>query len=175
MPTMLSQLPSPAAFYDLQEAYRKIKRFQITNRQDLKAGLYVNVRNTLALDNSLVVYIQVNGVPTKRVVGGYQSYVFRSALEIRRTNDPVSDFNPYALRTHRNGREYGGAFVNTLIEHNIAFKHNAKVINFVNRLQAAPRFHQYCIIAGAPFNFDTFDRFHDEFEDATREIWEALR
>jgi len=154
---------------DLLMAYNKIKRFKITKEKDLKAGLYVNVRETLSLDNILVDTLWLDGKPSMKRGIGMRFSNARSTSSGR-----GSYHNTYRLfsfgstdvshigRKKRVKRMGGGAYVGTLIEYNICFRDNSAVVEFVKMLKKAPRFQQHCIINELPYTLETYDNYAEE-------------
>ncbi|WP_396190399.1 hypothetical protein [Flavobacterium sp.] len=123
---------------DLLEAYHRVKRFQIKNMKDLK-GLIVNVRATYMLENCFVGVYSLCGKPRKMPSGlGKESRFF--AFE------KYTQLSPNNVRGRVTAKSGNFLSVGTLIGYNISFKHNSKVLAFVEKLKKADRFQQECIL-----------------------------
>lgn len=165
---------------DLLMAYNAIKRFKITKEKDLKAGLYVNVRETLSLDNILVITLWLDGKPSKIKGIGMRFSNARSINNGRglyHNDHRLFSFGTidviHLSRKKRVKHMSGGIYVGTLIGYNICFRYNSAVVEFVKMLKKAPRFQQHCIINELPYTPETYDNYVNEV--AFREFTDSCR
>lgn len=132
----------------LIEAYHKVKRFQITNMKDLK-GLIINVRDTIAHPTPAKSIYKLGGKPEKiALFGNEKAFAFKNATPVIES-DQDWFFPPKPYRV----------FVGDLIEHNMSFKYNSKVKAFIEVLNKADKFQQYCLINGKPYTEESFRHF----------------
>lgn len=155
---------------DLLEAYHKVKRFQITDMKDLR-GLVINVRETSGLRNILTETLMLHGVPSrsKNKYDSDRPYIFETSISLL---EPENSF--------RYPGTPGPAYINTMINYNIAFKFNAKVKAFIKLLEKADRFQQRCIIHNLPYTEENFKRYEyviksDMELDRSFRAWEDER
>ena len=127
----------------LRLAYNRIKRFEIKKVKDLTHGVYVNVRETLSLDNVLIETYKLNGKPNKN--NSINTFCFDST---------------YCLSGYYTDKPYKETmFVGTLIGYNRGFRYNTKVVQFMKRLKTAGRFEQHCILNDLPYTKKVYDMF----------------
>lgn len=131
--------PEPFTKQDIELvlAYNRIRKFEIT-RKTLGAGAIINVRETLSLDNSLIEYMVLGGVP--RDHGG----VMKNFEIIGRK---------YYLKDYE--------IVSTLVGHNRSFHYNSKTKKFFDRLLKAGRFQQHCILKNKSYHPIAYESFCD--------------
>lgn len=156
----------------LVEAYGRIRKFEAKNKEDLKHGMYINVRETIALDNIICPIIRLDGrymrdktlkslihVRACEVGQKYDSYkVRKDGVELK-----GKQAEHHKLKTE--AYVGGGMFVDTMISYNRSFKYNTKVVQFFELLKTYPRFQQHCILNNKAYTRDNYDEFVNYVED----------
>lgn len=135
---------------DLVLEYNRIKKFEVKEK-DLGAGSFINVRETLSMDNSLAIYVELKGVT--RDHGGI--------MKGHRIIDG-SDSSPWTQKFE--DQKKPTMFVGTLVHHNRTFKYNTKTKQFFDRLLKAGRFQQHCILKNKSYHPIAYDAFCDYVE-----------
>ena len=159
---------------DLLVAFNRVKKFLIKDPRDLKAGqLVLNVRETLAFENIMIVPMWIDSKPIAGVcnIGLFYPYA-RSVdmLEGKYRNDLCiwragkgSDYKPLSRRELKHCQ--GGVFVGTLMHYNLCFHYNTKVKQFLEMLKKAPRFQQHCIFENKPYTHGNYVAFTDHLSE----------
>ena len=169
-------------------AYNRIRKFEIKKAKDLKHGVVINVRETLALNNMLIEIVRLDAKAVK-TGGSYRCMKFARASSVFPASETIVDhFNRsciYAVHgigqtLHKRGADkkvkssryaLGGIYVDTLLRNgNRVFKYNTKVRQFFELLQEYPRFQQHCILANVPYTHGEYNKFvtkmiEDEYID----------
>lgn len=156
---------------DLVMAYNRIRKFEVKKKEDLKHGMYINVRETIALDNIICPIIRLDGrymrdktlkslihVRACEVGQKYDSYKVRK--------DGVELKGKQAERHKLKTEAYvgGGMFVDTMIRGNRSFRYNTKVVQFFELLKTYPRFQQHCILSNKAYTRENYDQFVSDVE-----------
>lgn len=145
-------------------AFNKIKRFEITDVRDLKAGLYVNLRATPRMSCCLVEARWFHGVPKKlptcdstawKLSGSRLAFSLREDGKRERYDDPTD----YHYATMQQYQCLKDEFVDTWIRYNRCFKYNTKVMQVLTALRGLPHWAQFAIINDMPFNMHTLAEF----------------
>ena len=157
---------------DLVMAYNRIRKFEIKKKEDLKHGVYVNVRETIALCN---IYC-----PIIRLDGRYKQFRDDKNLIHIRASQLNDQYDAYSVRRdgvklkgkqaerHKlktAGYVVGGVYVATMIGYNRSFKYNTKVVQFLELLKTYPRFQQHCILNNKAYTRDNYNEFVNYVED----------
>lgn len=165
---------------DLVMAYNRIRKFEVKKKEDLKHGMYLNARETIALRNIYCPIIRLDGrymrdktlkslihVRACEVGQKYDSYKVRK--------DGVELKGKQAERHKLKTEAYvgGGMFVDTMIRGNRSFRYNTKVVQFFELLKTYPRFQQHCILNNKAYTRENYDQFVSdvEYEQALSEAF----
>lgn len=147
---------------DLLIAYNRVKKFRVTKPEQLKAGIFVEVRNTPAFDNCLVEVVKLNGY-AMMTSGSYPSMRFHNAVTFCEKGSTYKDNSSKLWRVPKHGSwkqrqkaADGGIYVTSLVGHWMTFRYNAKIMEFIELLKKADRFQQYCIIRGVEYTEDNY-------------------
>lgn len=137
---------------DLLVAYNRVKKFRVTKLEQLKAGVFVEVRDTPAFDNCLVEVVQLNGYPMISS-GKHGSMRFHNTITFREKGSTYKDNASKLWRVPEHGTwkqrqkaADGGVYVSSLIYQWMTFHYNTKVMQFIELFKKADRFQQHCII-----------------------------
>lgn len=153
-------------------AFNKIKRFEITNVRDLKAGLYVNLRATPLMSCCLIEARWFRGVPKKlpswdsttwKLPGSRLAFSLLEDGKRERYDDPTD----YHYDTMQRYQCFKDEYVDTWIKYNRCFKYNTRVMQVLTALRGLPHWEQFAIIEDMPFDMLTLAKFsilsHDDF------------
>jgi hypothetical protein len=161
---------------ELVLAFNKVKKFMIKDPKDLKAGqLFINVRETLALDNIMVVPVWVDGKPIAVANADFNTGLrYPHARSVDNLKGKYR--NDLAIWAAGKGENYipktrkelkhcqGGIYAGTLMRHNLCFRYNTKVKQFMEMLKRAPRFQQHCILKDVPYTRQEYSEFVSDME-----------
>lgn len=151
-------------------AFNKIKRFEITDIRDLKAGLYVNLRATPLMSCCLVEARWFHGVPKKlptcdstawKLPGSRLAFSLREDGKRERYDDPTDYLYASTQQYHCVKDE----FVDTWIKYNRCFKYNTRVMQVMMALRGLPHWEQFAIIKDKPFDMHTLCNFNELAQD----------
>ena len=151
-------------------AFNKIKRFEITDIRDLKAGLYVNLRATPRMSCCLVEARWFHGVPKKlptcdatawKLPGARLAFQFDENGNCLRYDDPTH-YHYVSMQQYHCVKD---EFVDTWIKYNRCFKYNTRVMQVITALRNLPHWEQFAIIRDMPFTLQTQERFNDIAHD----------
>lgn len=167
---------------DLFLAYQRVKKHRINKASDLKAGLVVNVRDTVMLDNCLVEVLMLKGYAMK-TTGSLKSMRFHNVQTCRNkpsrfSVDVNSLWHPgkngiFKSKKDKKGA-HGGVYVSSLIRDWMTLHYNTEVMQFIRMLQKADRFQQHCIIKNEAYTKDNYDSWVLEVE-SDRDFDESIR
>lgn len=147
---------------NLLVAYNRVKKFRVTKPEQLKAGIFVEVRDTTAFDNCLVEVVKLNGYAMMSS-GSYPLMRFHNTITFREKRSTYNDNASSLWRIPEQGswkqrqkRALGGIYVSSLVGYWMTFHYNAKVKEFIELLKKADRFQQHCIIKGVEYTEDNY-------------------
>lgn len=143
---------------ELFAEFKRLNRFKMGHNP--VAGFYTQVTFSKSMDNMMFHTHQLIGVAHK-----YKNYEKRSCKS--RDNHPLNEkwIREYTY-TFYNEKKVNYGFEGDMIKHNIAYKSNARVTNFFEKLSKRDRFTQYCIIRGKEWSQETYDWFLDEMNES---------
>ncbi len=153
-------------------AYNKVRKFQVRSPVDLKAGTYINCRETMALSNMFVVVVKLNGRAI--MVNSKIGMKFPKAVTLGSEYDTCTPWlsidKPVDVSRKKLSRiQHGGMFSETMVNTrgfgtNISFHYNSKTKAFVELLKKASRFQQHCIFFNCAYSQKEYDSFKEYVE-----------
>lgn len=149
---------------DLVMAYLRVKKHRISKASDLKAGLIVNVRDTVMLNNCLVEVLMLKGYAMKSDGRSTSSMRFHNVRtccnkpsRLGGDSNSLWSVNGPIVTKKQMKKAMGGAYVSSLICDWMTFHYNADVMQFIRKLEKADRFQQHCIIKNKAYTKDNYD------------------
>lgn len=153
-------------------AYNRIRKFEIKKKEDLKHGVYVNVRETIALRNIYCPVIRLDGRYMDDGCNGWLIHIRASQLtdqydtySVTRNGVKLKGKQAERHKLKTDGYVGGGMYVDTMIRHNRSFKYNTKVVQFFELLKTYPLFQQHCILNNKAYTRENYDEFVNYVED----------
>lgn len=156
---------------DLVMAYNRIRKFEVKKKEDLKHGIYLNARETIAFRNIYCPIIRLNGrymrgKTLKSLIHVRASQIGETYDSYKVVKDGVALKGKQAERHYFGGEGYvgGGVHVDTMIWGNRSFRYNTKVVQFFELLKTYPRFQQHCILSNKAYTRENYDQFVSDVE-----------